>query len=475
MELFFVDRASLACLPPEARAWVDPNRLREALDRAGVPEGMPFLVGDDGQPVKEVNDFFRELPSLGCRSQDTWRAYALDVFRFARYLSAVEGVPPFGATVEHVERYRWMRLQGQRPVRASTWNREMAALQRFYSWAQRRGHVATPPFRFGSGGREGRNLARARVGDDAPIRYLTVEQYLFFRDVGLFGLGLDGRRDLSFGGEHALRNKLFADMLVTTGLRLQEASSLTRVELPGPSTGAATLAIAGPTAKRSKPRDVLVPARVLDNLRFYARSARAEMVERAVRSGRLPGPGDVAVSLRGRRVVASDGSFDADLAVIDSGRRWRLVEVGDGVADPLALFVGRSGRPVRPQAWERVFEAASHRCESFAGGPGVPTIGRVTPHMLRHTFAVHTLSALLTEQLRRGQDESPRGHPGRVALRQVAENPLRRLQRLLGHSQVATTYAYLDCLDEANELVEAALARWDTDASWADVAKMATG
>jgi site-specific recombinase XerC len=52
----------------------------------------------------------------------------------------------------------------------------------------------------------------------------------------------------------------------------------------------------------------------------------------------------------------------------------------------------------------------------------------------------------------------------------MAENPLRRLQRLLGHSQVATTYAYLDCLDKANELVEAALARWDTDASWADVA-----
>ena len=473
MELFFVNRGSLACLPDEARARVNPGLLREVLDRAGVPEGMPFLVGDDGRPVTEVNDFLRELPSLGCRSQDTWRAYALDVFRFTRYLSAVEGVSPFEATVEQVERYRWMRLEGHRPVRPSTWNRELAALQRFYGWAQRRGHITTPPFRFGSGGREKRNLARARVGDDAPIRYLTVEQYLFFRDVGLFGLGLDGRRDPSFAGEHALRNKLFADLLVTTGLRLQEASSLTRVELPGPSPGAATLAIAGPTAKRSKPRDVLVPARVLDNLRFYARSARVELVERAVRSGRLPRPGDVAVSVRGQRVMASNGSFDADLALIGPDRRWRIVEVGNGGVDPLALFLGRSGRPVRPQGWERVFEAASHRCETFAGRPGVPIIGRVTPHVLRHTFAVHTLSALLTEQLSRGQGEGPRGHPGKIALRQVAENPLRRLQRLLGHSHVATTYAYLDCLDEANELVDAALARWDTDASWADVAGIA--
>jgi integrase len=305
------------------------------------------------------------------------------------------------------------------------------------------------------------------------MRYLTVEQYLFFRDIGLFGLGLDGRRDPSFGGEHALRNKLFADLLVTTGLRLQEASSLTRVELPGPSAGAASLPIAGPTAKRSKPRDVLVPARVLDNLRFYVRSARAEIVERAIRAGRLPGPEDVTVSVRGRRVMASDGTLDADLAVVGPDLRRQLIELGDGIADPLVLFVGRSSRAVRPQAWERVFEAATQRCAGFAGRPGVPTIGRVTPHMLRHTFAVHTLSALLTEQLQRGQDESPRRHPGTMALRQVAENPLRRLQRLLGHSQVATTYAYLDCLDEASELVEAAMARWDMDASWADVVGIA--
>lgn len=475
MELFFVDRGSLARLPAEFADRVDASRLRTVLDRVAVADGTPFLVDADGRPVSEVNQFFRELPSLGCRSPDTWRAYALDVFRFVRYLDVAEGASLFEATVDHVERYRWARLAGTRPVRASTWNRELAALQRFYGWAQRRGHVARQPFRFGSRASGAHNLARAQVGDDAPIRYLTVEQYLFFRDVGLFGLGLDGRRDPSFAGEHGLRNKLFADLLVTTGLRLREASALTRLELPARSTGAAILPIAGPTAKRGKPREVLVPARVADNLRFYVRSARVEVVERAMRSGRLPGPGDVGVSVYGRRVVATNGSLDTDVALVGPDMRWRLVEVADGIADPLTLFVGRSGRPVRPQAWERVFEAASDRCAAVAAQPRVPMIGRVTPHMLRHTFAVHTLSALLADQLRRGQDEGLRGHPGAVALRQVAENPLRRLQRLLGHSQVSTTYGYLDCIDNANELVEAALARWDTDASWADVAAMAAG
>jgi len=77
-----------------------------------------------------------------------------------------------------------------------------------------------------------------------------------------------------------------------------------------------------------------------------------------------------------------------------------------------------------------------------------------------------SLSALLTEQVRRGEMQ---GEPGATALRHVAENPLRRLQKLLGHSHVATTYTYLDCLDEANELVDAALERWDADATWGDL------
>ncbi len=62
-----------------------------------------------------------------------------------------------------------------------------------------------------------------------------------------------------------------------------------------------------------------------------------------------------------------------------------------------------------------------------------------------------------------------RDEPGTTALRHVAENPLRRLQKLLGHSHVATTYTYLDSLDETNELVDAALERCDTEATWADL------
>lgn len=142
MELHFVSRTALAALPEPAKERVDIEKLSAALDRAAVPDRMPFLIGDDGLPAAKVNDFFCDLPASGCRSPETWRAYALDVFRFLRYLDSVEQVDLFAATNEHVERYRWVRLNGSQPVRPSTWNREVAALQRFYGWAVR---AATPP------------------------------------------------------------------------------------------------------------------------------------------------------------------------------------------------------------------------------------------------------------------------------------------------------------------------------------------
>jgi len=391
VELHFVSRTALAALPEPAKERVDVQQLCASLDRAAVPDRMPFLIGDDGFPAAKVNDFFRDLPASGCRSPETWRAYALDVFRFLRYLDSVEQVDVFAATNEHVERYRWVRLNGSQPVRPSTWNREVAALQRFYGWAVRRGHAAKVPFRYGdSAGRHPRsggrgNLARARVADTAPVRFLTVEQFLFFRDVGLYGLAPDGRRDPSFNGEQAFRNKLFADLLVTTGLRLREAAALTRVEIPAPSKRAARLAIAGPTAKRSKPRDVLVPAAVADRLRFYLRGSRAEIVER--HGARPLAADEIAISVDGHDIRT--GRSGVDLSLVDPEMRWRMVEDGPSGVDPLALFLGRGARPLRPQAWERVFEAASARCALF-GSVTLPNVGRVTPHMLRHTFAAHT-------------------------------------------------------------------------------------
>jgi integrase len=51
-----------------------------------------------------------------------------------------------------------------------------------------------------------------------------MDDYRIFRDVGLRGLALDGTERPGARDRNGLRNALFADLLVTTGLRLEEAS-----------------------------------------------------------------------------------------------------------------------------------------------------------------------------------------------------------------------------------------------------------
>ncbi len=136
--------------------------------------------------------------------------------------------------------------------------------------------------------------------------------------------------------------------------------------------------------------------------------------------------------------------------------RARLLVLGpDGIpAGPAALWLADSGDPMRPAAWEAAFLRADARCR----GRGLDL--HVTPHMLRHTFAVHMLSLLIQAQI--GMVIAGRDYHG-AAYRRVIGDPLQKLQRLLGHSSVASTYIYLDSLEESRALVDAAAIRWAED------------
>jgi hypothetical protein len=144
-----------------------------------------------------------------------------------------------------------------------------------------------------------------------------------------------------------------------------------------------------------------------------------------------------------------------------SRRRLMLVTSGGEVGGPLSVWLGGDGQPVAPAAWQSVFHRANVRCERF--GLGL----RVSPHTLRHSFAVHMLGLLLRQTVTAlGQDPGRHYTFGQVK-RLLVGNPLRRLQLLLGHASEATVYAYLDVLDEAQEIVASALQRWDAQAALA--------
>ncbi|HLP68646.1 MAG TPA: integrase, partial [Rhizobium sp.] len=124
---------------------------------------------------------------------------------------------------------------------------------------------------------------------------------------------------------------------------------------------------------------------------------------------------------------------------------------------PLALWLTEDGQPASMAAWEAVFMRASERCRRF----GFEDM-HVTPHMLRHSFAVHMLTLLLREQVRWVVSERS-AHLG-SAYRRMIGDPLLKLQRLMGHSRIESTYIYLDHLADSQEIVDAAVSNFGLDA-----------
>src|SRR5258708_1394367 len=70
------------------------------------------------------------------------------------------------------------------------------------------------------------------------------------------------------------------------------------------------------------------------------------------------------------------------------------------------------------------------------------------------------LSMLIREQIGAVLADGPPGEPGSAAYRRMVGDPLQKLQRLLGHASITSTYIYLDSLEESRALVEAAAERW---------------
>jgi site-specific recombinase XerD len=140
--------------------------------------------------------------------------------------------------------------------------------------------------------------------------------------------------------------------------------------------------------------------------------------------------------------------------------RLRLVRAGDDgkPAGPLWLWLGEDGMPLRRSTWQTAFGRANERCARL----GVNVAA--TPHTLRHVFAVHMLGLLLRQTVQALRMRPGETLTGQQVKRLLVGDPLRKLQLLLGHRQIATTFVYLDVLDEAQEIVLAALREWDEEA-----------
>jgi site-specific recombinase XerD len=443
----------------------------EVLGRAGAGEGQPFVLGPDGGYDVALNRFFRELGGWGVPAANSVQAYARDVMLFARFLHTSRG----GKTIwecdgADLRAYKAVRLHGggDQQISVATWRRSIAALDKWARWAVHEGLLAVEPFRYldktvttPQGLRQVRvNALQEPQGQGEPIRFVAFADYLLWRDVGLRGQLPDGQPDPSWRGRHGERNAIFADLLIHTGVRLGEAASLLVGELPPRSGGhgAGQLRLSGAVTKRGKARTVFVNRRTLADLHDYIAIERDELVARVRRAGGYAPAGQtVLVSRAGAGGVRLAEGGTLAYSRIGAGQRERLMTVtGNGeLGGPLSLWLGRDGTPLHASTWQSAFGRANQRCARF------DLDIRVSPHTLRHSFAVHMLGLLLRQTVRALGAQTDGRLTGPQVKRLLIGNPMRKLQLLLGHSQESTVYTYLDVLDEAQEIVLSALDDWD--------------
>jgi site-specific recombinase XerD len=446
--------------------------VRRALAEGAARDRFVPVIERDGTLYNaDLDRFFLDLPLNGVRSPHSLRAYGYDVMLWVRFLEEACGKSVWNAARSDVAAFHRARRREDAGARisAASWNRSVAALEKLYRWAESENLVASSPFTHRDVWRRSHSAYRARVAtrNDAyerpakrsDVRFISLEDYRVFRDVGLRGLTSDGAERRGARDRNGARNALFAELLVMTGLRLEEASFLLALEFAGLTRGAAGgrqawFKLPSALTKGDRGRSVLLPRRVLQQIAAYI------TVERALAVGKFktregwraigqpificqPTLGAMGLSLRDGGVIPIESLIPDE--------RGRLVICDDHGApqEPGALWLTEVGLVVQPNSWEAAFARACQRCDA-AGFPM-----RVSPHQLRHTFAVHMLAMLIQHRLRDAAREATGS--GMDGYRRLLGDPLQQVQRLLGHASLTTTYIYLDHIAARADTVDAAV------------------
>jgi site-specific recombinase XerD len=368
--------------------------------RLGIVNGQPFLVGEDGSFDRVLNAFLRSLVDPASPRPNTWRTYAYHLAHFLGWLAQQE------IRWRDVNRdvlrayYTARRFVQARPICARTWNNVAAALTRFYAWTVVAGELSASPVSYREiragriaalpGMRQVRSSLTEHVSP-SPVRYVPLRIYL------------DKVRPAFGGTRTAERDRAFADLLIATGMRVNEANSLLLADLPDPDA---------PECRGKK----TVPL----------------TLKRGTKGGKVR---IIRVPIHILRTVYRYVAEDRENALADIPEREH----------PAELWLTGAGVPMKTARWHAVFRRASEKSGN-----------RCTPHMLRHAFAIHQLTAMIQRLI---SDPTYRTDPHQP-YRALLKDPLRQLQRLLGHASLASTFIYLDCLEEVDRMIDDSLGNW---------------
>jgi len=424
-----------------------------------IAERMPVLVDDDllfedgpgaPRPSAAVNRWLRVLPASGAPSPKSWEYYARAVREWMEFLSAhdVGLFDSRGRLKQALGKYAEHRAAGPPAERlaATTWAQHMSVLSLFYRWAIEEGHAQAEPFTyrtaralFNGTGREVKvNLAVRRTPrPHVSIKYLEADFAELFLE-SLRGLGPgDGYR-----GRELARNAAVGELALATGLRLQEFSYLLAWEIPPlpakPAGAPIPFPVPSGVTKGRKFRTTWISYDALASVHQYLELDRAAAADGSewLPTRRQGGPLLVtAPDARGGRINGTRRKWDS----LTPGERGRLVAPGGGSG---LVAVRGDGGPFT--AWPTVFERAADRIRRTSE----PRFPHVSPHRLRHSFAIRTLERLVSGHYRQAARlVADTGPDAALAFYLSKADPLMVLRDLLGHSPVLTTEKYLRKLD----------------------------
>lgn len=341
----------------------------------------PFLLDSQMRWEVEPNAFLRWLSVVNGRtsSAKTWRSYA---YHFAEWLSFCEriGVPWRHVTELNLATYRNILATEASPhtgrvLGRGTINYKLGVICQFYRFARRKGWLNALPFE-PEASRIPHHGWRDISGQAGPDSVFVMGNSLRLREP---------REELRLPPRHEVRrfiksfrnwrDQLLAQVMWLTGMRCAEVCTLLLDSLPDDpgSILKETVAIKI-TGKGQKRRAVLFPLRLLRSIDRYVHMERRRHVR-------------------------------------------------DGAIGPGTVFVGRGGKPLQTSAIEGVFATNQRR-----------TGLKITPHLLRHCYAVERLGYL--------QDIG-------------APDPLKVVQMELGHAHMATTERYLHVTERMrSEVIE---------------------
>ncbi|MFD8477714.1 tyrosine-type recombinase/integrase [Streptomyces globisporus] len=431
----------------ELAGWAD---LSEREARVGIHTGDPILLS----PQYEVDE---RLGLYLCRSafarleRETKRNYVSDYCVFFDFLHA-RGKNWDQAAADDLwdfEDWRTRSPHNPRKIGASRWNRGLAALTRLYRWAAAHGHVMASPVETKAVfDRRGDVVqvpaARAKGARTSDVRWLTPRAFRRWVDVGLRGHTAAGVVGPGWSGRLEDRNAAFADLLFSSGVRLSEGASLLTFEMPRPRLNGGRYyhgRLARAVTKSKRARTFYASAPAVASVESYVESTRALAVRRAQVRGRYDAmpkrlvtrqTGFQRTLLHWRDQEGREGQTPLSEATVTE--RMSYFTEGPVGPEPLWLWLNESGMPLCPASWQNVFRAASQRCRDELGGV-MDEPPWCTPHMCRHSFALHMLVVLHhVMDVRMGLSPEERRD-----FRLLYGDPWRMVQDLLGHAQLETT------------------------------------